>query len=452
MEYREAMRSTTNRRLRSIAVLSLAAFALGACSAATGVRNALPWGERETILPGERQAITFSTADDGGTEALLGSVNIPAAVANSDWPQPGGFATNATGNLAYSGGLNRAWRTSVGSVGRKGRPPSAPPIVYQGVIYTVNADADVSAINAGSGGRVWSASLKPEGEGRHGATGGGVAASDGRLYVATGFGTVAALNPGNGQVLWQKDLPAPPRSAPTSANGKLYVVSTDGAIYAMNGADGTELWSYNGIPETAGFLSSGSPAVSGSRVIVPFTSGEVLAFNTETGEPIWLDALVRSGRFSAVSGINDVSGRPVVDNGSVFAISVSGRMVSVNESNGERIWTRNLGSSHTPIVAGQTVFIVTLENEAVAIDRATGQTRWVTKLPEDKRRTTYGGPIMAGNRLIIGNNRGDVVALSAADGRVIEQRAVGDPILQSPIVAAGRMYVLSNSGNVIAFN
>lgn len=437
---------------RAIPILIAGSVLAGCGGGAIG--DALPsFFQREEILPGERRDVVLSGTAQGTAVTEVRPVSVPAAVSNAEWAQPGGFATNATGHLAYSGAANRAWKTGVGTVGRNSRPPTAPPIVHAGRIYTLDAQANVTALNAASGGRAWRVSLKPDREGRHGASGGGLAAADGRLYVATGFGTMAALNPSTGQTVWSKTLDTPPHSAPTAAGGRIFVVSVDNVVYGINGTDGAELWSYRGIPETAGFLSNAAPAVSGDRVVVPFSSGEVMAFNAETGDPIWLDALTRSARFSAVSGLNDVSARPVVDRGVVYAVSVSGRMIAVNLSDGERIWTRNVASAYTPIVAGDAVYVVTLDDEAVALDRSTGDVRWSTKLPANgKRRISWAGPMLAGNRLFVGSTQGDLVALSPSDGQVLATTKVGDPIAMSPIVAAGRMYVLSNDGNLIAFN
>src|SRR5690606_9563110 len=138
---------------------------------------------------------------------------------------------------------------------------------------------------------------------------------------------------------------------------------------------------YSGIPETAGLLSTSSPAVNGNRVVVPYSSGEIIAFDAEKGTPVWGDQLTGGSRFSAVSGLRDVAGSPVIDNGTVYAVGVGGRMVAVAESNGERLWASNIASSQTPVVAGNSVFVVTLGGEILALDRSTGNVRWKTPLP-----------------------------------------------------------------------
>lgn len=436
------LRSSVSMKFFTPAVLC--AFFLASC-------GSLPFGERDVILPGERTAVVLNSSDVDPGDGIVRTVTLPAATNNSNWAQPGGSATNSNGNLSFSGSGSRAWRAKIDGVGRKGRPPTAGPIVYQGRVYVLDAKARVTAVGASNGGRAWRTALKPEGEGRHGASGGGVAADNGVIYTATGFGTVAALNAASGNILWQKQIDAPARSAPTTANGNVYVVSTENVVYGIKGSDGTELWSYRGIPESAGYLTSAAPAVSGERVIVPFTSGEIMAYNTQSGEPIWVDALTRSARYTAVSSLNDVSGRPVVDRGIVFAVSVSGRMIAVSETNGERLWTRNVSSAYTPVVAGDAVFVVTLEGETVALDRETGSSLWATDLPTEKRER-WAGPVLAGGKIWVGSSKGRLASVNPGDGTVSGITTIGGSIGQSPVIANGRMYILSSDGDLIAVN
>ena len=436
-----------------LAFVGALAFLVTGCGVAQSVRDLSPFGGRETPLPGERQEVQVSGQDYAPNVAERRTVAVPAAFANIDWAQPGGFPTNAVGHLAYSGSLSPAWRSDIGQVGRRGRPPTAPPIVYQGRIFAIDSRSNITGLDATSGGQIWRVSLKPEGEGRHGATGGGLAADNGVLYAATGFGTVAALNLADGGVIWSSDLGVPVRSAPTVSNGRVFFVSADNEVFAYNAADGSELWSFRGIPETAGFMTSAAPAVADGRVVVPFTSGEVISFSAESGEPNWVDALTRSGRISGVTGINDVAARPVIDRGVVYAVSVSGRMIAVSLSNGERLWTRNIASAYTPVVAGEVVYVVSFDGNVFALDRSNGEPQWVTELPKESRKSeAWAGPVLAGNRLWVASSRGRMVSLDPATGAVTGDSSVSGPVSIPPIVASGKLYVLDNNGNLNAFN
>src|SRR5690606_2961446 len=116
----------------------------------------------------------------------------------------GGPASNAPGNLALSGSPGRAWRVGAvaGSRGRGGTRLSISPIVYQGRIYVVDTAGDLSAFSASDGRSQWKASVRPEYEDGRGVVGGGVAAADGHVYLASGYGIVAAFNAATGAKAW----------------------------------------------------------------------------------------------------------------------------------------------------------------------------------------------------------------------------------------------------------
>ncbi|MEI9900411.1 MAG: PQQ-binding-like beta-propeller repeat protein [Hyphomicrobium sp.] len=69
------------------------------------------------------------------------------------------------------------------------------------------------------------------------ATASALAVDGGRLYAATGYGNVVAVDPQNGKVLWEKQLEAPVRSSPTAVGDKVYVLSLDGRFFCFAGAD-----------------------------------------------------------------------------------------------------------------------------------------------------------------------------------------------------------------------
>ncbi|MCC2113749.1 MAG: PQQ-like beta-propeller repeat protein, partial [Hyphomicrobiales bacterium] len=285
-----------------------------------------PFAKKEKPLTGERKQILAATDPVADFDGLAKPVSVGAAQLNAEWAQPGGNAANDPGHLALSGG--GTWRNKTGSVGSGNRVQiTAAPIVYQGRVFAYDPDGNVSAHSLGNGGRLWQVSLKPEKE-RSSTAGGGIAAADGRVFAATGYRQIVALDAASGRQLWAKDIDDPARGAPTVAGGKIYFVSANEKVYALNAADGEEAWSFRGIPESAGVLSNASPAVSGSIVVVPYSSGEIVSFDAASGKVKWLDTVVRGARTSAVAGLNDVAARPVVSGGVVYATGISGRTIA----------------------------------------------------------------------------------------------------------------------------
>lgn len=438
---------TTNKALPAILTLVTVAVLSAGCSS-LGSLN--PFHKKETILPGERRDALPTVSDEphGGTPA------IGAASALAEWPQPGGDAANAPGNvgLGDTSGAS-SWRVrAVEKASKRNVRPSVPPIVAGGRIFVYDTSGKVTAMSGG-GGKAWSVSLAPEKE-KSRAAGGGIAASGTAIFVATGYGELAALDAATGNKLWTFDLGAPAYSAPTAADGKVFVVTSTNVLHAVNQSDGTEAWQYPGIPETAGVLSAASPAVSGGVVVVPYSSGEVIAFEAKSGQLKWADSVVRSTRTLAVSGLSDVAASPVIFDGIVYATGVSGRTIAVRLRDGDRLWEQNIGSDSTPAVSGNALFIVDLEDNLVALNRSSGEIFWRTALPVVRKKkffSVWSGPTLAGSLLWSVSNDKKLVGVDAASGNVVVDRALPSPAYVKPIAAGGQLLVLSADGTLAAY-
>ncbi|MGH6926227.1 MAG: PQQ-binding-like beta-propeller repeat protein [Propylenella sp.] len=430
-----------------VATLVILAVLVGGCSAISALN---PFREKDKILPGERRA----ALPQGAYDVVGGTPVIGPAEPLAEWPQPGGNAANAPGHVSLSGAsATSAWRVSaVPKASKRNVRPAVPPIVHNGQIYVYDTAGTVTALAAG-GGKAWSYSLAPEGE-KSRPAGGGIAASGSAIFAATGFGQLVALDAATGGRIWTFDMSAPAHSAPTAANGKVFVVSATNVLHAVNQADGTEAWQYPGIPETAGVLSAASPAVSGNIVVVPYSSGEVIAFDAESGEPRWADAVVRSTRTLAVSGLTDVAASPVIYDGVVYATGVSGRTIAVRVSDGERLWEENIGSASTPAVSGNAIFVVDLQDNMVALDRMTGTVFWRTALPVVRKKrffSVWTGPTLAGGALWAVSNDRKMVGVDPALGSIVVERELPSPAYVKPIAAAGQLILLSADGSLAAF-
>jgi len=181
----------------------------------------------------------------------------------------------------------------------------------------------------------------------------------------------------------------------------------------------------------------------------------VTAFDTEKGDLKWADAVVRSTRTLAVSGLTDVAASPVIFDGVVYATGVSGRTIAVRLADGERLWEHNLGSSSTPAVSGNAVFLVDLQDNLVALDRASGKVFWRTALPTTRKKRFYSvwsGPTLAGGVLWAVSNDGKLAGADPATGNLIVDRKLPSPAYVKPIAAGGKLLILSADGSLAAYH
>lgn len=408
-----------------------------------------PFKKEEVKLPGERIAVLKSQEGfQVDSSAAKRPVILPPAKRNAEWSQPGGVASNTLGHLDYGGGLGAAWRADIGTGSSDEGRLTASPIVYQGRVYTLDTEGVVSAFSSSGGSRLWRVSLAPENEKGNEGFGGGIAAYEGRLFITTGFGVVVALNAGSGAVEWTRKIGVPLRSSPTVSDGKLFFVSTESKLYSISTVDGVELWTNRGLPGSATLLSNVSPAVSGDTLVVPYPSGEIIAYSISSKNTIWSDSVSRTRGGSSLASLSDPA-RPVIDRGVVFAVGHSGRMIATAAKTGERLWTKRIQGTQMPWPAGDMVYVVDVNGILLALSRKDGSVRWLVELP---KATRWSGPVLAGGRLWLASGEGIVVSVDAKTGNIVTQRDLDAPIYISPIVAAGRMYVLTDKARLLALN
>jgi outer membrane protein assembly factor BamB len=240
------------------------------------------------------------------------------------------------------------------------------------------------------------------------------------------------------------------------ADGRVFVVTVENQLEALSAEDGHRLWTHAGIPETAGLLGGASPAVEGEVVVVPYTSGELFALRVENGRVLWNDNLATARSLGALSTLADIRGLPVIDRDRVFAVSHSGRMVSIDLRSGDRAWEQEVASQTTPWVAGDYVYVLTDDGILLCMLRQDGRVRWSHELPRfenpEKKRDPirWTGPVLAGDRLLVLASNGTGEAVSPYTGEPLGKFEFPDGVYVSPAVAQSTLYVVTDEADLIA--
>src|SRR5262245_14444132 len=248
----------------------------------------------------------------------------------------------------------------------------------------------------------------------------GELATDGRLiYASTRGGSVHALDPEKGSVVWRSE-----GAAGLLAAGEGAVVARDaaGTVVRLEAEGGVVRWrSETGV---AGALA---PALDARRVYV--VGKGAAALDLVSGKGVWQDdlgeasappALVRETllvgeqggalrardpatgqtRWSFATGAPLLAPPAADANGRLFLGTTSRQFLAVSLEKGNRMWRWRLGADvQAPAaVLGKSVVFGTHESVLYALDRKNGNLVWRQTLPSRPRS----GPLLVGSAVVVG--------------------------------------------------
>lgn len=408
-------------------------------------------GERISVLQHQ------NNLNETNTNQSAQEIILTEAKSNTAWPQMLGNASHTPQHLAFGSGFKQVWKSSIGDGSSRRSKLITPPIVAFNRVFTSDTQGFVSALDLKTGKEIWQTTVVKEEEPT---VSSGLAFYGDTLYVTNGLQNIIALDPVSGQKKWSRNLKNALRGSPTVNNNRLYMITLDDQTVALDTTTGDTLWRHQGVSEQAGLLGTPSPAAAESVVISVYNSGDISALRAETGQEAWSDNLTGIAEFQnrAVTTLSGFHGHPILDGDIVVAGNAGGKIVAIHVPSGDRLWQKEFGVVDTPWVTGNMVYVISSQNELVALSKETGVLAWTKPLPryedeEDKEDTIFWhGPILAGNRLWLVNNIGQLVAIDPANGKSITTYSVIDDIMLPPIVVDNMMILINDEGTVVAYS
>ncbi|SEK44473.1 PQQ-like beta-propeller repeat protein [Pacificibacter marinus] len=427
----------------------LLAVGLSACS-----------GAKEVILPGERLDLRGGVAASDIVQPNKSApISLGTQVARANWTNTGGAASHASGHNRFTASApSLAWSAPIGQGNTRKLRITSPPVAAQGLVAAYDAGSSVSVVSATTGALVWTRDLTPVSEKKGDASGGSLAISGTTLLAATAYGDIVALDLASGTERWRQRIEAAGASGLTAHNGLVYAVAGDSQLWAIDVSTGLVKWQISGPETIASRVGAPAPAVNDRLAVVPFASGDVYGLFRKGGTRLWSASLAGQRAGVVYANVSDITSDPVIVGNTAYMGNQAGRFAAFDMDSGERRWTAREGAYSPASVVGGSVFIVTDRAQLVRLSASTGERIWGQQLPlftADKPRKhkavfAHYGPVAAGGKLWVASSDGMLRGFAPTSGSLTDQVTLPAGAAADPIVVGGIMYVLLETGALVA--
>lgn len=331
-------------------------------------------------------------------------------------------------------GVQQAWSAQVGD-----SSASVAPFAVEGRVYVASSAGTVAALDAATGQDVWRINLGTS-------IAAGVGSDGETAAVVTRGNELVAIS--SGKELWRVRLPARTFTAPLVAGKRVFVLMADRTVLAFDGQSGARLWSQSRTAEPL-VLSQGGVLLAVGDTLVAGLSGRLVGLNPLNGSVRWEAPVGSSRGTNEVERLVDLVGPASRVGNSVCVRAYSAAVGCVDTLRGAAAWVRPARGIVGVHGDESRVFGVEANGRVQAWIRSSGEPAWNS---DRLLHRSLGAPLAVGRVVVIGDSLGTVHVLSREDGTEMNRLSTdGSPILMAPIMANNLLVVQTRNGGVYAW-
>ncbi len=399
-------------------------------------------------VPPAGKRIGFSASElSVGTEIQKYTITLGHSNTVSKWVQSGSNAAHLMPHSNLSADLVYRWDENIGKGISADRLTLTEPVVYNEIIYALDAGFALSATNLKNGKELWRKQLSLGCE-ELAVQSVGLAYHNQKLFAVAGDGSLYALDL-DGNILWQKNLRTSLRSKPVIYDNTLYLLAANNKLFALSMKDGNEKWAYQTTSNQTNLLGIGSPAIHNDKLIVGFSTGDVMAFNALTGTPLWTQNVLSARTYNKILDLAHILASPVIENDTVYIIGNSRKIAAFDINTGREVFDNTLSGHATPAVSGNTLFVLVDKNNLVAMNKYNGKVAWETALPSSDLEI-WKGPVLLKDQAVVVSNKGQLILIHLKTGKITKTIKTQD-ISTDPIISNNRLILLSDDADLIVY-
>ncbi|MBF8224520.1 outer membrane protein assembly factor BamB family protein [Halomonas sp. 328] len=323
-----------------------------------------------------------------------------------------------------------------------GAPVVSTPLVYDGMVYFVDFEEGIYALNQNDGSPIWEIDLggQPSFE---------ITVNEDLLLVGRRFSRdddesyLMAIDRLTGEERWKFETDdRSGMDSPTIYNNMVFLVSMSSHLFSLSIDSGEEVWR---LPIQGG---RGQPLISNTSLYLQDASQTIYSFSPDSGEVVW------SHRPSSTTG--RYSSTPAIDDCFIYAMELRDEynsIVKINKHNGEQVAEFPIefrSSSSISLTDGIAFFGDDGDGHAGAhgymnaMDAESGELIWRFETEGFVR----GAAAIAGDTVYFGSGDHHLYAVDRHTGEMRWRYETGAGITSTPAIVDGRVYFGSIDGHV----
>ncbi|WP_430809513.1 MULTISPECIES: PQQ-binding-like beta-propeller repeat protein [unclassified Carboxylicivirga] len=392
----------------------------------------------------ETKATEITESTEPKKSMPLNKINSPAFRGNkSNGISP---AQNLPIKWDLAKGTNIAWQTKINGKGQ------SSPVIHSNKIFITCGDEkarELFCYDLITGQKLWtytatgipgSPARVPETTDDTGLASASVATNGKQVCAVFGTGDLVCTDM-DGNKLWAKNLGVPDNhygyaSSLLIFDNKLFIQYDNNnvqKVMALNPATGEVIWSKNR-KERITWSSPMIADVNGSPQLVLMGNPGITGYNPATGDELW--------RVECLMG--EVGASACSMDGIVFGASEYAKMVAINASDGSVLWESMdyLPEVASPVATQTDIYIATSYGVVASFDTKTGE----LKKEHETNEEFYSSPILAEGKIYLISNNGTMHIFKADDDfALLETFATGENTYATPAFTDGRIVVRTNN-------
>ncbi|OBX38000.1 outer membrane protein assembly factor BamB precursor [Halomonas elongata] len=229
----------------------------------------------------------------------------------------------------------------------------------------------------------------------------------------------------------------------------MVVQTIDGNVTALDRTSGAERWVHTASRPSLTLRTTGTPRVIDAVTFAGLANGRLVTLENGSGRPLWEQRIATPEGRSDIERLVDLAGQPVLTrDGRLYVTSYSGRLVALQATSGQELWSRDIASYQTPILIGETLYVVDADSHLLALSASSGDELWRLDDLEGRKLTA---PAFADGRLVVGDFAGYLHVIDARNGTLVGRTKVdGSGLSVPPLTDGKRVYALADDGSLEA--